>query len=88
MAVIALHQREPAGRLCLQSRRDERRRSAARRAADCTGFKSATLSVGPTVDFDFVLDDSAREIRMIVSDDGFAVSGSARSLDTHSKSRE
>jgi len=56
--------------------------------ADCTGFKFATLSIGPTVDFDFVLDDSAREIRMIVSDDGFAVSGSARSLDTHSKSRE
>src|SRR6266571_874299 len=54
--------------------------------SDCTGFKSATftsgLLQGATVDFDFVIDDDAREIRMIVSDDGFAVSGSARKLIT------
>src|SRR5712691_1790086 len=42
--------------------------------ADCTGSKSATLDVGATVDFSFVIDDDAREIRMIVSDPGFAVS--------------
>lgn len=56
--------------------------------ADCTGSKSATLSVGATVDFAFVIDDDAREIRMLVSDLGFAVSGTARSLDAGSKSRE
>jgi hypothetical protein len=49
---------------------------------DCTGSKSATLTIGdaagPTVDFEFVIDDDLREIRMIVSDAGFAVSGTAR----------
>jgi hypothetical protein len=53
---------------------------------DCTGHKSATLTIagkpGPTVDFDFVIDDDLREIRMIVSDTGFAVSGTARKLVT------
>jgi hypothetical protein len=56
--------------------------------ADCTGFKSATLSVGPTVDFAFVIDDDLREIRMMVSDPGFAVSGSARKLAADAKSKE
>ena len=56
--------------------------------ADCTGSKSATLVGGPTVDFDFVIDDDAREIRMIVSDEGFAVSGSARKLVTDAKGKE
>jgi hypothetical protein len=54
--------------------------------ADCTGSKSFTLSiggaVGPTIDLDFVLDDDLHEIRMIISDPGFAVSGSARKLFT------
>jgi hypothetical protein len=53
---------------------------------DCTGYKSATLTIagarGPTVDFEFVIDDDRREIRMIVSDAGFAVSGTARKLVT------
>ena len=56
--------------------------------ADCTGVKSATLNVGATVDFSFVIDDDLREIRMIVSDPGFAVSGSARKLFTDSKGKE
>lgn len=60
--------------------------------SDCTGFKSATLSiggaVGPTVDFDFVIDNDLREIRMIVSDPGFAVSGSARKLFTRAEREE
>jgi hypothetical protein len=60
--------------------------------ADCTGSKSATLSingaVGPTVDFDFVIDNELREIQMIVSDNGFAVSGSARKLFTKEEHRE
>ena len=56
--------------------------------ADCTGVKSATLNVGATVDFSFVIDDDLREIRMIVSDPGFAVSGSARKLSTDAKSKE
>ena len=60
--------------------------------ADCTGSKSATLSiggaVGPTVDFDFVIDNELREIQMIVSDSGFAVSGSARKLFTEKEHRE
>jgi len=56
--------------------------------SDCTGVKSATLDVGATVDFSFVIDDDLREIRMIVSDPGFAVSGSARKLVTDAKSKE
>lgn len=54
--------------------------------SDCTGFKSATLNIGgaagPTINFSFVIDDDLREIRMIVTDAGFAVSGSARKLST------
>jgi len=56
--------------------------------ADCTGVKSATLNVGATVDFSFVIDDDLREIRMIVSDPGFAVSGSARKLFTKKENKE
>ena len=59
---------------------------------DCTGYKTFTLSiggtVGPTIDMDFVLDDDLREIRMIISDPGFAVSGSARKLFTDAESEE
>ena len=47
---------------------------------DCTGSKSAALSIGATVNFEFVIDDDLREVRMIVSDAGFAVSGTARKL--------
>lgn len=53
---------------------------------NCTGYQSATLTIGggpgPTVTFEFVIDDDLREIRMIVSDAGFAVSGTARKLVT------
>jgi hypothetical protein len=60
--------------------------------SDCTGFKSATFEDGPltgvTVDFDFVIDDDLREIRMIVSDAGFTVSGTARKLSTDGKSKD
>jgi hypothetical protein len=49
--------------------------------ADCTGNKWATLDVLPlTVNFDFVVDSNLREIRMIVTDSGFTVSGTARKL--------
>jgi len=53
--------------------------------ADCTGIKSATLDLGPatlTVNFYFVVDSNTREIRMIVTDPGFTVSGTARKLFT------
>jgi hypothetical protein len=55
--------------------------------ADCTGIKSATLDIGLTVNFDFVVDSNLRGIRMIVTDPGFTVSGTARKLLTaaHSK---
>jgi len=60
--------------------------------SDCTGVKSAVFTDGPlqgaTVDFDFAIDDDGREIRMIVSDPGFAVSGSARKLFTDSKRKD
>ena len=56
--------------------------------ANCTGVKSATLSIGAVVDFSFVIDDDLREIQMIVTQagppgilaDGLTVSGSARKL--------
>ncbi|SRR6266853_1233748 len=48
--------------------------------ADCTGIKTAKLDIGLTVNFYFVVDSNLREIRMIVSDPGFTVSGSARKL--------
>jgi hypothetical protein len=56
--------------------------------ANCTGVKSATLSIGAVVDFYFVIDDDRREIQMIVTQagppgilaDGLTVSGSARKL--------
>lgn len=50
--------------------------------ADCTGIKSAALDIGLTVNFYFVVDSNLREIRMIVTDPGFTVSGSARKLFT------
>jgi hypothetical protein len=56
--------------------------------ADCTGSKSATLDIGATVDFAFVIDDDTREIRMMVSDPGFVVSGSARKLAADAKKNE
>jgi hypothetical protein len=53
--------------------------------ADCTGIKSAALDIGLTVNFYFVVDSNRREIRMIVTDPGFTVSGSARKLSTHAR---
>lgn len=53
--------------------------------ADCTGIKSAALDVGLTVNFYFVVDSDLREIRMIVTDPGFTVSGTARKLFTESE---
>ena len=51
--------------------------------ADCTGIKSAALdALGLTVNFYFVVDSNLREIRMIVTDPGFTVSGTARKLFT------
>ena len=51
--------------------------------ADCTGIKSAALdALGLTVNFYFLVDSNLREIRMIVTDPGFTVSGSARKLFT------
>ena len=56
--------------------------------ANCTGAKSATLSIGAVVDFFFVIDDNLREIQMVVTQagmpgslaDGLTVSGTARKL--------
>ena len=58
--------------------------------ADCTGIKSAALDIGLTVNFYFVVDSNLREIRMIVSDPGFTVSGTARKLFTgaHSERKD
>jgi hypothetical protein len=55
---------------------------------NCTGVKSAVLSIGAVVDFFFVIDDDLREIQMVVTQagppgslaDGLTVSGSARRL--------
>jgi hypothetical protein len=48
---------------------------------DCTGIKWANLDAIPvTVNFDFVVDSNLREIRMIVTDPGSTVSGTARKL--------
>ncbi len=55
--------------------------------ADCTGIKSAALDIGLTVNFYFVVDSNLREIRMIVTDPGFTVSGSARKLFTDADSK-
>ena len=50
---------------------------------DCTGIKSATLDkAGLTVNFYFVVDSNLRELRMIVTNPGFTVSGTARKLFT------
>jgi hypothetical protein len=57
---------------------------------DCTGFKSAALAIGATVQFDFVVAGNAREIQMIVTRagppsalvDGLAVTGAARKIVT------
>jgi hypothetical protein len=54
---------------------------------DCTGIKTAILDAGLTVHFFFVVDNDLREIRMIVTDPGFTVSGTARKLFTRSDSR-
>jgi hypothetical protein len=48
--------------------------------ANCTGVKSATLDIGLTVNFSFVVDSNLRGIRMIVTDPGFTVSGTAKKL--------
>jgi hypothetical protein len=49
--------------------------------ADCTGTKSVTLPVFGTITFWFVIDDDAREVRMIVvGDPNVTVSGTARKL--------
>jgi hypothetical protein len=56
--------------------------------ADCTGIKSAALDIGLTVDFYFVVDSNLREIRMIVTDPGFTVSGTARKLFTDANGRQ
>ena len=56
--------------------------------AKCTGSKSAALSIGLTVDFDFVVDNNLRGIEMIVTQagpanapaGGLTISGSARKL--------
>ena len=56
--------------------------------SNCTGVKSATLSIGAVVDFFFVIDDDLQEIQMVVTQaglpgslaDGLTVSGSARRL--------
>ena len=56
--------------------------------SNCTGVKSATLSIGAVVDFFFVIDDDLREIQMVVTQagppgslaDGLTVSGNARKL--------
>ena len=51
--------------------------------ADCTGTKSVTLPGFGTITFWFVIDDNAREVRMIVVDDSnVTVSGTARKLVT------
>jgi hypothetical protein len=55
--------------------------------ADCTGIKSATLDIGLTVNFYFVLDSNRRGIRMIVTNPGFTVSGTARKLFTDGRIR-
>jgi len=55
---------------------------------NCTGIKSATLSIGAVVDFFFVVADDLRDIQMVVTKagpsgslaDGLTVSGSARKL--------
>ena len=50
---------------------------------DCTGTKSATIPlIGLTVHFYFVVDNNLREIRMIVTDPGSTVSGTAKKLFT------
>src|SRR4051794_12368435 len=56
--------------------------------SNCTGFKSATLSIGAVVDFFFVIDDDLREIQMVVTQagppgglaEGLTVSGAARKV--------
>ena len=63
--------------------------------SDCTGVKSATLSIGAVVDFAFVIDSNLREIQMIATQagppnsqaDGLTVSGSARKLFTDAESK-
>jgi hypothetical protein len=55
---------------------------------NCTGVKSAALSIGAVVDFFIVIDDDLHEIQMVVTQagppgslaDGLTVSGSARKL--------
>ena len=48
--------------------------------ADCTGIKSVTLDIGLTVTFYFVVASNLREIRAIVTDPGFTVSGTGSKL--------
>jgi hypothetical protein len=62
--------------------------------SDCVGSKSASLDIGLTVGFNFVMDDDLREIRMIVTGaaptgsalaNGLTISGTARQLSKISK---
>ena len=48
--------------------------------ADCTAVKSANLDIGITVNFFMVVDSNLREIRVISTDAGSTVSGTARKL--------
>jgi hypothetical protein len=56
--------------------------------SDCSGSKSVALSIGLTVEFDYVMDDNLREIQIIATQagpagglaGGLTVSGSARKL--------
>jgi len=56
--------------------------------SDCTGSKYATLNIGATLNFDFVVTDNLRQIQMIVTDTGVSVSGSARKLLTNAERNE
>jgi len=56
--------------------------------SDCTGSKYATLNIGATLNFDFVVTDNLRQIQMIVTDTGVSVSGSALKLFTNSERNE
>lgn len=56
--------------------------------SDCTGSKYATLNIGATLNFDFVVTDNLRQIQMVVTDTGVSVSGSAIKLFTNSERNE
>jgi len=64
--------------------------------ADCSGVKTATLSIGAVVEFFFVVGDDRREIQMIATQagppgalaDGLTVAGSARRVVTPATRRK